>query len=71
MMPRMTGPELIAALRAAGDRTPVVLVSGQNQEGTNSHGDDGLVVTIAKPFSSGEIAAAIQRQLDASRSDVG
>ncbi len=63
MMPRMTGPELIAALRATGDRTPVVLVSGQSQDGTNPYEDDGLVVTIAKPFSSDELAAAIHRQL--------
>ena len=38
MMPRMTGPQLIEALRAAGDRTPIVLMSGQNQQGATATG---------------------------------
>jgi signal transduction histidine kinase/ActR/RegA family two-component response regulator len=67
MMPRMTGPQLIEAIRAAGDRTPVVLMSGQSQEGATRRGADSLVTTIAKPFTSDELSAAVRRQLGPSR----
>ncbi len=65
-MPRQTGIEVVAAMRARGDRTPVLMLTARDAtedrvEGLNQGADDYLV----KPFSFAELVArltALQRR---------
>lgn len=64
MMPKMGGLEVLQTLRAAGQRTPVILMSGNPE--IDSERDDGAlapVTAIAKPFSLVELVTAIARHL--------
>lgn len=61
MLPQMDGLAVITALRAAGKRTPVVILSALGQiddrvQGLKSGGDDYIV----KPFAFAELLARIE-----------
>jgi signal transduction histidine kinase/ActR/RegA family two-component response regulator len=64
VMPRMSGPELLAAMRAREDQTPVVLMTGY--DGTT---DDvaGFAAVLHKPFAPEELAHMVRRVLDERR----
>src|SRR5664280_3534844 len=65
-MPRQTGIEVVAEMRARGDKTPVLMLTARDAtedrvEGLNQGADDYLV----KPFSVAELVArlsALQRR---------
>ncbi len=61
MLPELDGLSLVRALRAEGDRTPVLFLTalssvGDRVKGLNSGGDDYLV----KPFAFAELRARIE-----------
>jgi len=61
MMPQMDGLQMLKALRAAGNQTPVLILSAldsveERVEGLRSGGDDYLI----KPFSFSELLARIE-----------
>ena len=61
MLPELDGLSLVRALRAGGDRTPVLFLTalgsvGDRVKGLNSGGDDYLV----KPFAFAELRARIE-----------
>lgn len=61
MMPRMDGMSLVSALREAGDRTPVLILSALGDvddrvQGLHRGADDYLV----KPFSMAELLARLE-----------
>ncbi len=58
-MPRMDGGALIAALRAAGNPVPVVLMSGYAEDDAHLPVDDPRVRFIHKPFSRSDFTATI------------
>ena len=64
MMPKMSGLEVLKALRAQGNRTPVLLLTAKTQvedriEGLDLGADDYL----PKPFAMGELLARIRAML--------
>ncbi len=61
-MPRQSGIEVVKAMRARGDRTPVLMLTARDAtedrvEGLNEGADDYLV----KPFSFAELAGEDRR----------
>ena len=58
MMPRMTGPELTAALRERGIELPTVYMSGYADD-DSVPADDARTRFLAKPFSGERVAAAV------------
>ncbi len=58
MMPRMTGPELSAALRERGVELPTVYMSGYPDD-DSVPADDARTRFLAKPFSGERVAAAV------------
>jgi putative two-component system response regulator len=68
VMPGLSGFELIEAVRAQRPSLPVVLVTGAGTQGNLTEalakGADGFVT---KPFSHGELIAAVQNVLDRSQ----
>jgi PAS domain S-box-containing protein len=61
-MPRMNGPETLAALKQLEPSVRVVLTSGYHEEdATASLGGAGLAGFLQKPFRAGELASAIRR----------
>ncbi|WCE31853.1 response regulator transcription factor [Vibrio sp. SCSIO 43137] len=61
MMPQMDGLQMLKALRAAGNQTPVLILSAldsveERVEGLRSGGDDYLI----KPFAFSELLARIE-----------
>jgi two-component system, OmpR family, response regulator len=72
MLPGLDGLEVVTALRAAGVRTPVLMISALSQvddriRGLRAGGDDYLV----KPFASEEMAARVEVLLRRHRPDEG
>ena len=64
MMPKKSGLEVLRALRAAGDKTPILLLTAKAEvedriEGLDSGADDYL----AKPFAMGELLARVRAML--------
>ncbi|HEX9669272.1 MAG TPA: response regulator [Thermoanaerobaculia bacterium] len=61
-MPNMNGLELLAGLRAEGNRTAVVIISTEGLEEDAARGlAAGADAYVAKPFSGGEILDVIAR----------
>jgi DNA-binding response OmpR family regulator len=66
MMPRLTGLEVCAALRAepATERVPVILLTAKAQESDVTRGfDAGAVDYMIKPFSPRELLSRVQAVL--------
>ena len=64
MMPKKSGLDVLKALRAAGDKTPILLLTAKAEvedriEGLDLGADDYL----AKPFAMGELLARIRAML--------
>jgi two-component system chemotaxis response regulator CheY len=61
-MPNMNGLEFLAALRAEGNRTPVVIISTEGHDEDVARGlEAGAAAYIKKPFRSDEILDVIAR----------
>jgi CheY-like chemotaxis protein len=58
-MPGATGLAVLAELRARGDQTPAVVVTGDIDIATSPALELGHVVTVAKPFTSAALKRAI------------
>lgn len=59
-MPGRSGDEFVRAVRAAGSRVPVVIMSGFNASGTTIAPDGlGAQTFLAKPFDSAQLLAAL------------
>ena len=58
MMPRMSGPQLRAALRGRGFELPTVYMSGYPDD-DSVPADDAFTRFLAKPFSGERVAAAV------------
>jgi two-component system, OmpR family, alkaline phosphatase synthesis response regulator PhoP len=64
MLPGANGFEVCAAIRRAGVRTPVILLTAKARESDKEHGlDSGADDYVTKPFSLRELRARIRAQL--------
>ncbi|NIA11650.1 MAG: response regulator [Nitrospiraceae bacterium] len=64
MLPGLNGYEILAALRAAGDDTPVLILSARSEELDRIRGLDlGADDYVTKPFSLGELLARVRAML--------
>jgi CheY-like chemotaxis protein len=63
MMPRMTGTELAAQLRARGQDLPVVYSSGYTKNMLVDGEPDDRTVVLSKPFSSEALSSAVHELL--------
>ncbi len=71
-LPGLEGTEVLRRLRAAGDWTPVLLVTARDAEPDRLLGLDlGADDYLTKPFSPRELVARLQAVLRRSRGDVG
>jgi CheY-like chemotaxis protein len=64
VMPQMGGRELLAAMRARGDETPVVLMTGYDGSAEDA---PGFAAVLHKPFAPEELAHVVRRVLDERR----
>lgn len=72
MLPGMNGIDLCAERRAAGDDTPVILLTARDDDGLRTRGEQaGASAYITKPFVYAELIATIRRLLDESRAGRG
>jgi DNA-binding response OmpR family regulator len=63
-MPRMDGLALTRALRARGDRTPVIMLTGQTDPAVAAEAADaGVNVFLLKPLDPAALLKAIHRLL--------
>jgi len=64
MLPRVDGFDVCAALRKAGVRTPIIMLTARGQEAEKEVGlDSGADDYVTKPFSMRELRARIRVQL--------
>jgi PAS domain S-box-containing protein len=64
VMPGLSGPQLVAARRAAGDRRPVVYMSGYTADALPlPHTPEPDAELVTKPFTSAALVGAIERAL--------
>lgn len=64
MLPRKTGIEVCSALREEGDRTPIILMTGQDSRRSEVTGlDSGADDYLVKPFGFEELLARIRAVL--------
>jgi two-component system response regulator PhoP len=59
-MPRMSGPELIQAMRASGRNQPVVLITGMESDQLAGQPAHGASVCLRKPMSIEDLVWAIE-----------
>jgi len=63
-MPRLDGIALVKRLRASGDQTPVIMISGQTEQQLIDIAlKAGVNQYLAKPLSTPMLEAAIERTL--------
>ena len=63
-MPRLDGIALVRRLRASGDQTPVIMISGQTEQQLIDIAlKAGVNQYLAKPLSTPMLEAAIERTL--------
>lgn len=62
-MPVLSGPEFVRQLRAAGSRTPVLLMSGFADEELVRDLPPTVAQVLAKPFPSNALLAAVRQAL--------
>lgn len=63
-MPEMTGLDVMKALREAGDRTPVVLITGRSDSLVEAKAESyGAIAVLDKPIAHSCLFAAIERAL--------
>jgi two-component system, LuxR family, response regulator FixJ len=60
-MPQMTGIDVLKALRAAGDQTPAILVSGRRDSMMQMHAMALGTPLLDKPLPAGVLVAAIRQ----------
>lgn len=58
-MPGLTGPEVVRELRRSGDRTPVILCTGSDEEAADPL-PIGVVRCLRKPFRLETLTAAVE-----------
>ena len=64
MMPKKSGVEVVRALRARGDRTPILLLTAKAEVEDRIQGlDAGADDYLPKPFAMGELLARIRAML--------
>jgi len=64
MLPKMDGFDVCSALRRAGIRTPIIILTARTQEAEKELGlDSGADDYVTKPFSLRELRARIRAQL--------
>lgn len=64
MMPKMNGLEVLSALRARGDNTPVLLLTAKSEIEDRIQGLDlGADDYLPKPFAMGELLARVRAML--------
>ena len=64
-MPELTGLEVVRELRAAGDATPVVMLTARARPEDHAAGiDAGADLYLTKPFSPQDLVAAVQSLLE-------
>lgn len=64
MMPKRSGFDVLATLRAEGSRVPVIMLTGKAQEADKLRGFDlGADDYVTKPFSLAELAARVRARL--------
>ncbi|MBW2465166.1 MAG: response regulator transcription factor [Deltaproteobacteria bacterium] len=64
MLPKMNGFELVSALREAGDRTPVLILTAKSGETDKIMGlDVGADDYVTKPFALGELLARVRANI--------
>ena len=64
VMPRLSGPALLARIRAAGSAVPFVLSSGYAEMVMGEAGDQRDAALLPKPWSMEDLARAVRGQLD-------
>jgi nitrogen-specific signal transduction histidine kinase/CheY-like chemotaxis protein len=72
VMPEMNGPSLASILRRARPELPVLFTSGYTADARLYGGDDdGNASFLQKPYSAGELAAAVRTTLDGPETRTG
>ncbi len=70
MLPGLDGLELLAERRAAGDRTPVVLLTDHDDDRLRERGATvGAQAFLIKPFAYFELLACVDRLIDGGTGD--
>jgi CheY-like chemotaxis protein len=64
VMPRMSGPELVRALRGRGCPIRVLFMSGYTRDGLTQASELGEIDLLEKPFSGSELVARVRDALD-------
>ena len=68
LMPRLDGFEVCRRLRAAGNRTPILILTARDSEEDTIHGLDlGADDYLVKPFALGELLAGVRALLRRTR----
>jgi len=60
-MPDMSGNQLALAIKALSPRTPILMMTGFGNTGLVAQGTTGFDAVLAKPFTRGELQAAIRQ----------